>query len=32
MNNNPDYHYLMSLLPYFEKLDTLEKLLLQSNI
>lgn len=32
MTNNPDYHFLMSLLPYFEKLDALEKLQLRTNI
>jgi len=26
MTNNPDHHFLMSLLPYFEKYDALEKL------
>lgn len=26
MINNPDYHFLMSLLPYFEKFYALEKL------
>jgi hypothetical protein len=32
MTNNPEYHFLMSLLPYFEKLDALEKLQLRANI
>ncbi|CAI6374989.1 unnamed protein product [Macrosiphum euphorbiae] len=32
MTNNPDYHFFMSLLPYFEKLDVMEKLQLRSNI
>jgi len=32
MTNNPDYLILMSLLPYFKKLDALEKLQLRTNI
>lgn len=32
MTNNPDYHFLMSLLPYFEPLNALEKLQLRSNM
>jgi len=32
MTNNPDYHFLMSLLPYFDKLNALEKLQLRTNI
>lgn len=32
MTNNSDYHFLMSLLPYIEKFDALEKLQLRTNI
>lgn len=32
MTNNPDYHFLISLLPYFEPLNALEKLQLRTNI
>lgn len=32
MTNNPNYQFLMSLLPYFEPLNALEKLQLQSNM
>lgn len=32
LTSNPDYHFLMSLLLYFEQLDTQEKLQLQSDI
>lgn len=32
VKNNPDYHFLMSLLPYFEELDALEKLEVRGKI
>lgn len=32
MTNNPDNHFLINLLSYFEPLNALEKLQLQTNI
>lgn len=32
MTNNPEYHFLISLLPYFEPLEALGKLQLRTNI